>query len=495
MMIIKVNPNINHSMKHIFNTISFAYAAILTIAAGLLCSCSSDRDKLLESVPSDTEFVATFNFIKLAKEAGVTVEDGRAVLPPEMSFFKEKMSADFLKEIGKLATAVDLENVVAFGSMNKGIIYLTASVNDADEIRSIARNAEMERETEDGRTVYSESDSKYAECIVLNEDETQVWLIPERRYLPAMDDFEFARKKNNILRFSGLANVLKSDNIANMVIDQSALRTGLDDYWVTTTVNVDNNAIVAVTNIMKPDGEEYETDVLKPVDTDFLRYMPANFIAAAAIGINPESNWVNDVSKALESTLGYRAKSQIDELTPYLKALDGTIAIGFGPKNKLAFNSSNPADWQVVAMAHMKQNKVNQLTETVNNLFPRASQVSNGLYSITEDGATITYGSVDGYFAVALGVDLKPDKNNSFANDFNGKPLAVVMQTPLLNTIVNVKSLDFSVKCTLEVNGTSTRIQMNLVGTDKPIIPTLAEAIPRFAEAYYNMTHNPLIIK
>ena len=189
--------------------------------------------------------------------------------------------------------------------------------------------------------------------------------------------------------------------------------------------------------------------------------------------------------KAMGLIYGPRMESQADQIAPYLKALDGTIAIGIGPKDKGAFfESPNPASWQALLMAHMTQDKVNELTQMVNSLFPRSTKAANGLYKVNDGGFDMTYGNVDGYFTVTLGMEPKPDKSNSFANDFNGKPLAIVVQTPLLSSLVDDKSLDYSIKGTFELNGTATRLQINLVGTDKPILPTLVAGMPRFAEAF-----------
>ena len=324
-------------MKHFLNPFSLTYGLLAAFIAGFFCSCSSDKDKLLETVPSDTEFVATVDMIKLAKDAGVTVEDGRLALPDEYSFIKDQMPADAMKEIGRVAQAVDLENIVIFGSINKNEAYGTAIVKDADDLKAYLKKNDFSRSTEEGKEVYSTSDSDYAECIAFSEDDKQVWFIPTRRLLKNIEDFELARKKNNILRFSGLASALKEENIANIIVDQASLKTGLDDYWVTASINIKDNAIVAQSTIIKPDGEEYETDMLKPVNTDFLRYMPSNFIAAAAIGINQQSGWVDEVMKAMGLIYGPRMESQADQIAPYLKALDGTIAIGVGPKDKGAF--------------------------------------------------------------------------------------------------------------------------------------------------------------
>ena len=188
-------------MKHFLNPFSLTYGLLAAFIAGFFCSCSSDKDKLLETVPSDTEFVATVDMIKLAKDAGVTVEDGRLVLPDEYSFIKDQMPSDAMKEIGRVAQAVDLENIVIFGSINKNEAYGTAIVKDADDLKAYLKKNDFSRSTEEGKEVYSTSDSDYAECIAFSEDDKQVWFIPTRRLLKNIEDFELARKKNNILRF------------------------------------------------------------------------------------------------------------------------------------------------------------------------------------------------------------------------------------------------------------------------------------------------------
>ncbi|MDE6100662.1 MAG: hypothetical protein K2G01_06410, partial [Paramuribaculum sp.] len=58
------------------------FTGIFCLLALLLGSCSS-KDTLLESVPFDAEAVATFNFIELATESGITIENGRLALPDE----------------------------------------------------------------------------------------------------------------------------------------------------------------------------------------------------------------------------------------------------------------------------------------------------------------------------------------------------------------------------------------------------------------------------
>ncbi len=47
--------------------------------------------------------------------------------------------------------------------------------------------------------------------------------------------------------------------------------------------------------------------------------------------------------------------------------------------------------------------------------------------------------------------------------------------------------MEFSIKAYLELNGPTARMQINLVGTEKPIIPTLVATVPAFVRRYQEM--------
>lgn len=451
-------------------------AMILTLA---VTSCSSDKSKLLESVPFDAEIVATVNLMELAKQSDLTVEDSRLVIPAKYPELKNSMSADNLETIGKLASAIDLESIVFFGYAKNDDFYATALVKDADKLRSVLKENGFSAKSENGMEVYENGGMSFA----FEDSDNQIWFV-ESRNLNRIEDFVLARNKNNILRYSGLADALTGDNIANLVIDQSILGTGMDNYWSAFSINVSNNAIVAEMKAMSPDGEVYRTDALRPVDTNFLRYIPANFICATAIGLNPQSGWVEQVGNAIEKAGGRSSANEFAEIAPYLKAIDGTIAAGFGPKNKAALmNPESPQQWQAIVMAQMNQSKINELTELLRSNLPGSTEISNGLYSFTSQEVSFTYGSVDGNFAIGMGTDLKPDKQNSFANDFSDNPIGFVFQTPMLNTLVNNPALAYSIKINMDYkdNGMTT-LKINLVGTDQPIIPTLITTLPSFAD-------------
>lgn len=454
-----------------------------------LSSCTSKKEKMLESVPFDAEYVATIDLVQFAAESKMTIEDGRLVLPSEYNMFKEHISSEQLKIIGQIAKAVDLENIVAFGYINRGRNFLTAPIKDADALRSLLKNAGLERDRQDGWEIFSESSSDYADVVAISQDETQIWFVERRKEVANLDDFELAKKKNNILRYSGLADALTKDNIANVVFDQTVLKNGMDTYWAAATVTIDNNALIIKGSSIKPDGTPFKTTGLQPVDTDFIRYMPANFIGALAFGINPDGQWTQQLeamARQFSSKSDYDAFSQA---LPYLKAIDGTVAFGFGPKNKSALlNPASPTQWQALLMAHMPQSKINELTETFRSNLPGSTSVSNGLYRFNSQEVDFYYGSVDGYFTLTLGMAPSPDKSNSFTSDFDGKPLAAVFQTPLLGSIVDDASLNYSIKTSLEMNDSEITLQLNLVGTESPIIPTLVSTLPLFAEKYTKLS-------
>ena len=62
--------------------------------------------------------------------------------------------------------------------------------------------------------------------------------------------------------------------------------------------------------------------------------------------------------------------------------------------------------------------------------------------------------------------------------------MGFVFQTPMLNTIVDDPKYAFSIKLNMDYNDGVTRLQLNLVGSDKPIIPTLVSTLPEFIDSY-----------
>lgn len=456
------------------------FAAMLLV----LNSCTSDRERLLESVPMDAEYVVTLDAVRLADQSGITVENGQLVLPSELSVIKDNIPAEALSTMGKIAEAIDLRNIVVFGYANKGTAYLTAKPRDLEQLRSILEENKIESTTEGWRETWALG----SEALVIDTENNQIWVI-EKRDLDRIDEFRRGSSDNSILRYSGIADVLTADNIANMAADLSTLDAGLGNNWLTGSSNIKDNAIVAEMTAMTPDGKTLDSDFLKPVDIDFLRYMPANFIGAMAIGINPESEWVSQMQKGIEKTNDRQARVMFGEAMPYLKALDGTVAIGFGPKNKASLlDPESPQQWQTLLMAHMRQNKVNELTELLRSLLPGSTEAGKGLYRFSSQDFSLVYGTVDGYFAAATGMDLKPDKSNAFTEVFDGKPFAMVLQTPLLSSIVDDPSLAYSIKATMQTNGPTLNFRLDLVGTDSKIVTTLFNDLPRFTTLYFTKT-------
>lgn len=457
--------------------------ALMSLIIIAVASCSSKRDKLLETVPDDSELVVTVNLVELAKKSEITVEDGRLVLPREYTYIKENLPEGFTKIAGKIAESVDLENIVVFGYINKDEVYATVALKDADSFRTLLKNEDFERDRENGYEIYAKSDSDYADCWVISEDESQAWFVDRRRDVKKIEDFELARKKNNIMKYSGLKSALRDDNIVNVVFDQTALNSGLDEYWAVGSANIDNNAIVLEVTAMKADGEPMESTGLQEISPDFLRYIPSNFLGVAAFGLKPDGEWIDHVKNAFSQMYGTRNQAMMDEVMPYIKAVDGTVAFGFGPKNKSALLSGKPEGWQAIAMVHMTQSKVNSLTEIFKNNLPQSTSAGNGLYKCNLGTSSLTYGMLDGYFALGFNTGLQPDKNNSFASDFTGKSYAMVLQSPMLNEIVDAPKLSYSVKAFMELNNSTLRLQIKLIGAESPIIPTLVADGPVFFEA------------
>lgn len=234
------------------NLFSFATIWVTLAIATLISSCSSNKSKLLESVPFDADIIGTLNLIELASNSGVKIENSQIVLPAEYTQLKESIPADMLKMGAQWAEAVDLESVVIFGYMKSNDFYGTALIKDADKVRQLLEDNDFTSEMKNGVEIYA----KGSNCFAFDDSSDQLWILEKRR-VDKLEEFALARKKNNITRYSGLAEALTDDNIANWVFDQTSLGTGLDGQWCVFGVNVKNNAIVAEGKLISTDGEVY----------------------------------------------------------------------------------------------------------------------------------------------------------------------------------------------------------------------------------------------
>lgn len=456
----------------LFHSLLLACLAIMLTAA--FSSCNNDRKQLLETVPFDSDGVAAVDLLRLASDCQVKIEDGRLVLPPELSQIKESLTPEVSKTIARVAETVNLKNVVIFGSAS-GSPIATAKITDAEGLRSLIKKFDGEKVSGNSLEAYEVGGS----YIVISGDEKQCWLADREKQIAQIEDYEAMDAKKSICRYSGVESALMADGIATYAVNLAAVQTMNQNYWVAGKVTVDNNAIVAEAKIMEPDGEGVETDMLQEIDTDFLRYMPSNFIGAFAFGINPDSK---DYAKILGEVKPLASGNE--EVFDYVKALNGTVAFGFGPKNKEAFTSASPANWQFLAMARMNRDKIESLTKLAASQLPGSKETSKGLYSFRSGEVDVTYGEVDGNFAVAFGMPLDSKEENSFTTVFEGKRLASVFQTPLLNTIVNNPKLNYSIKATFELNDDTYVLTIKLIENDNPIIPTLFNDIPEFFELF-----------
>ncbi|MDE6100811.1 MAG: DUF4836 family protein, partial [Paramuribaculum sp.] len=392
--------------------------------------------------------------------------------------FRSEIPSDLLKNAGLLAEAVDLENVVFFGYINRGETFATATVTDIDALRSLLRSLEMERDTDNGYEVYDNR-------VIISPDDNQVWICDSKKPVDRIEDFKLARKKNNILRYEGLADVLTSGNMGNFVIDQSALGSGFDQYWSAGHISIENNSILLSGTSMKTDGTIIEQDgFLEPVSTDFLRYMPSNFIFASAAGIKSGSKLFASLTDAAGKNKHVLNQIPAD-VKESIRQINGTVAFGFGPKSKQSLlNPASPDQWQALLMVHLPQSTINEITENLHTSLGDGGRTENGLYRFNSREFNLVYGSVDGYLTIAAGMDVAPDKSNSFTGDFTGKKFATVFQTPVLSSIVDDPSMEFSIKAYLDLNGSASRLQISLVGKEKPIIQTLVSTITTFIQRY-----------
>lgn len=218
---------------------------------------------------------------------------------------------------------------------------------------------------------------------------------------------------------------------------------------------------------------------LKPVDTDFLRYVPDNCVLAAAIGCTPDFDW-SPVRSAVGMLFGPRLVSIMQIVEPFLSKLDGTVAFAAGPAGGApAIADINYRTWDFMIMAHMPQAEVDQAMNMVmlygSQLGIRTEAVEDNITEMQlPDGARLYVGNVDGYMLLSTRRP-EPTAAAGMTDLFLSKPGAVVLNVPAGSEIVKAFGLPCGFDFSVQLADDSLHGRLSLNGSDRSVFEVLLE--------------------
>lgn len=437
-----------------FSSMCGLIAAVILLIAAASCSAPS-RGKLLHNVPASASMTAIVNFSDLT-DAGLTDENASKISPD-------------LNEIRTVVSSANSDGVAVFFTQGSGLDLMVFAVDNDDNFT--AKLTEAGYVSEDGEgteiKVFANRESKLH--IALGK------LIPGYAWMAecrnpeelaeAVTNAVNLSSTNNITEYKGLAEYLENGNGAVIMalnchlLDEKLPLDGDESQWICSQLTISDKTVALNGQRMLSTGKPVEIPGFTTISNDFLRYVPDNAALVAAVGLTPEVDW--DAASRLVGAFNREANLAISLILPYLKSIDGTVAVAAVPRAGADINNPSPDMIDFLVMAHMPQKEVNEAIEQIISLAEQTGfnpkTDKEGVTTVNLGDMTVNLGNIDGYLALST-LPLDGNANNSFAPDMEGKEGAMVCVVPLswlssdkqgtIRSVFNLTPSGYSLKLT-----------------------------------------------
>lgn len=440
----------------------------------LLTSCGK-RLELLETIPADVVSAMSVNVNKLMDELQIKADSSGVIIPPQLQN-AWGAKADRLRVLARAGRAVDLEHVFMVFQKKNETPYVTFAVTDADAFDAAMKAEGCERTDVGGYAVYAVNGFSVAVA------DGNGWFVAEdgEGTVKTIKGLLKRASDRSLAEVEGVASRLSGDALTYVAFNSGSFSPVKDGgQWGVSTVNVKDNAITGDIVAINADGSPVATKGMKRINTPVLQYAPDNASLVAACGISKDADWDSVVS-AINATgaLNAAQQAQMQMVLPYLKALDGTVMVAFGPAQGLSGEEavrSGFDGYDFIAMMHMDQQTVDQGVAAATSLASQmgtVSKVAEGLYSFPVANRTFYIGNVDGYLTFS---SFRPADTNgsSIAARFTGKEGGLSLRLPSL--AVFDPERDYGIDFIMTGGGSKATYTLNLIGTDAPILLTLLQ--------------------
>lgn len=436
-----------------------------SVATGilLLTACNKTDDTIFATIPSDATIVAVMDGEKILANAGISPSgDTSSDLPPRV---RELFGGQFMQALMEVSGTIDMKNVVMYAT--RGDIVTTALIKDEDKFRKSIEKATKAPESRDGYDVY------VGRMVTLVKD-GQVWMSEGSvdDVIEAVDGMAEKARENNFREHTGLVDALCAGKDASFVVNSSAFTLPDNDAWIAGDLNLESQRAMLTLRLMRSDGEIITTDILRTVDTDFLRYVPGDFNFAAAVGIAKAAQVAEWASLAARM-MTFRERSILESVIPFLSKVNGTVAVAarLTPDDESRSPLALPA---LLVMARMEQADVNASVQSLVEMAKgmRASVTEErGIYHLTAPGTDLYIGNVDGMLGIST-VPFEDTRNNNLNTRFLSRLGGLSMDIPA------GWHGDFNIPVTVTANLQQEQAQIEVVFPDTkgPFLKTYLEA-------------------
>lgn len=451
---------------------NFFAAAVAALLLVLSFSSCSNSNKLLETIPSSARAVARINLMTIGNELGMKLEGDEVVVPADL----ESVFGKDDKKMGAMLKEVDAENVYVFMMDDSLPFAVFALKSESGFIAAAEKISGKKAETIDGYTVVEDFVIKDGMAWGVDGSATRaVEMVKEALRKAAngsMNDVE------------AVTDALDGDGLMNFAVQSPAgfVAGGKDEaktVWTTGKLTAKGNALHLTAKAVNADGSDYKTDYLQDINTSVLQYAPKSSMLVAAMGLTDKIPWstVSDVFSQIYS-LNATQTAQMGMAVSMLQSLDGTVMAAVGPRGGLTAaqalaTSADDMDWDFIVMAHLKQDKMDQILGLVNGITAGGGQsVGPSLWKMpVSSDKTVYYGAVDGYLTVAS-FEPKPDGGVG-VQPFEGHDAGLCVDVPDVKAALGRGKDPMGLKIVASGDGNEGEMTLTVENTDKKVLVAL----------------------
>lgn len=450
----------------------------IVLLMATMTSCSK-KGELLATLPADVTSVAVVDVKGILEASGCKFTPSCVVLPPSITDIDS--DEELLVAMGRLDAAgvCSFDDVAVVLDKSNRTIF-TFLVSDGEKFKALTSSFDWK----DGEDGYSEGVVKGSTILT---DGKQAWIVTHGNAYEGVKKLREGAKDMPLTKLAGVKGALEQDNLVNAAF--SGLGLGFlssdgnnpeEKVWNILTANVKDNKIIASSQSMKGDGDVVETKGMQPINPAVLAYIPGNCNVVLGAGLTSEFDWKGLISALAPFTVrDFQMQGMIAMLTPFLQALDGTVIFAAGPANDNAYSELEPENWQFMLMAHMPQEKINQVMGMIRTAMFQGgispSEGNDGIMVVPQYGMNFYVGNVDGYLAIS-NFPFDNTRQNSLAPIFVNKNAAAAIEIPSLQ-MLSSGAPSYGVMLTVGVEDSKGNAELSLPGSDKPILETILNSI------------------
>lgn len=431
---------------------------LMTLLIGISCSSEHKSAAILDAIPAEAASIRFVN-IPLAAKAGV-----------DMSAYPNINSCK----------GMDIIAITSFGDGSKIII------GDSPVADSIAASGFIPVESSDAS--YQSFANEDGRSLIVNTEKSLAYLtsLPPVRALEHVKKMEKDADRSSMSSFKGIANYVEKAADDSPVYGAVARRTfgnyspdtkaPQTEQWLTFSSSGDASEAHVTATLMEGSGKPVEIKGLQTIDTDFLRYLPASFNIVCAVGLKPEMDW--DAALSMLSLLPPgEFSSNMAMIMPYLKDLDGTLAMG------MAMSPDKSGSYTAFVMARLDRDKINELIDKASALAAMAgisvTEASGDMKIITVPGlGNLYFGELDGNLAIST-FPLEAGQSNELTPVFQGHDAAAVVYIPANTSVFGTGSFDRDGRAQLALDGPEATLRLSLAEGEHTAFETFFSMIVR----------------